>query len=123
MKFYLTLFLPLAFLTACASTGTVSNVIIPKESITSQAPALAQDILSNISLYVKQKYKCEKWHIVNIKHISADDQTTFTKESQIYAGKIAETWNIKQCGSDLQLGLLMTPDGNKGSYIGITSLK
>jgi biopolymer transport protein ExbD len=119
---HLLILLSILFLTACATTQSELNVTIPKESITSQAPALANDVLNNINIYVQQKFECEDWRIVNVQHVSADTQITFTKEGQIYAGKVTETWSINQCGLELDLGLVMMPDGNGGSYIAIAKL-
>ena len=110
------------FLSGCASTQSLSDIKIPYESITSQAPALAEDVLNNINLYIKKNYGCENWHIVNVKHMSSDGQMTFTKVGQIYAGTISETWNLNYCGTDLSLGLVMIPDGKDGSYIAIAKL-
>jgi hypothetical protein len=110
------------FLSGCASTQSLSDIKVPYESITSQAPALAEDVLNNINLYIKQNYECENWHIVNVKHMSSDGQMSFTKVGQIYAGIISETWNLNQCGSDVSLGLVMMSDGKDGSYIAIAKL-
>ena len=110
------------FLSGCASTQSLSDIKVPYESITSQAPALAEDVLNNINLYIKQNYECENWHIVNVIHMSSDGQMSFTKVGQIYAGIISETWNLNQCGSDVSLGLVMMSDGKDGSYIAIAKL-
>lgn len=109
-------------LCGCASTASHSEVKVPYESVTSQAPALAKDVLDNIDFYLQQNYKCENWQIVNVKHISSEGQMTFTKEGQIYAGIINEIWNLNQCGSPVNLALVMMSDGKGGSYIAIAKL-
>ena len=110
------------FLTACVTTPSESNITIPKQSVASQAPALANDVLNNITVYLQQNFQCDKWHITNVQHVSADAQIAFTKEGQIYSGKVAETWSVNQCGTELNLDLVMTPDGKGGSYVAIVKL-
>ena len=122
MKNYLIVLLSMLFLTACVTTPSESNITIPEQSVASQAPALANDVLNNINVYLQQKFECVNWHIANVQHVSADDQIAFTKEGQIYSGKVTETWSINHCGSELDLGLVMMPDGKSGSYVAIVKL-
>jgi hypothetical protein len=110
------------FIVACGATKPEAQLILPKESITSMAPALAGDVVSNLDRYIKKEFNCDEWSIVNVRHGSADGQITFTKVGQIHAGKITETWQLNQCGVITDLGLAIAPDGKGGSLVAIAKL-
>ena len=122
MKNLLIVSIFLVFISGCQSTGIRTDSVAPAGSIGAVAPALANDMVKNVSAFIEREFACKEWEVVSVEAVSSDEELIFTKEGQIHTGKIAENWSLVQCGTPIKIGLVMIPDGNNGSYIAITRL-
>ena len=121
---FLMMSLLVSIVAACSSTNMQSNSVkdihLPKNSVGSARSALANDMISSVDLFIQRKLDCLNWSLEDVTDSKAADQLVFTKDGQIYRGKVSEKWTLQQCGKTLTLGLVITPASQGGSVIKIS---
>jgi len=99
---------------------SAKNIHLPKNSIGSARPALANDMISSVDLFMQRNLGCLNWSLDDVAESKAAGQLVFTNEGQIYRGEVSEKWTLQQCGKTLTLGLVITPASQGGSVIKIS---
>lgn len=105
------------------STSTKPDIKLPNTSIVNVAPALASDVIRNIRTYIEKNHQCSNWRIVSAKTtLPPVGGVILTHKGQLHSGIITEAWIINQCGKNIDLGIVMSPDSNGGSLVAIANL-
>jgi len=101
---------------------SVENVTLPKNSVGYARPALANDMITSVDLFIQKKLNCTTWSLEEVTESKAVDQLVFTNDGQIYRGTVSEKWRLQECGETLTLRLGITPGPQGGSLIRISKL-
>lgn len=119
MKIYFVVILLVCFYSPAEAGRPGDSGKYPGNTIANLAKALGKDVKKNIKTFIKKKYSCRKYSVLNTEHVSMDDEVYFDGKGRLLAGSITEKWLIEACGNNYEIGIIFAPDGAKGSYIAI----
>ena len=122
MKTYFVVILLVCFYSLAEAGRPVNSGKYPGNTVANLAKALEKDVKKNIKTFIKKKYSCRKYSVLNTEHVSMDGEVYVDRKGRLLAGSITEKWVIEACGNNYEIGIILAPDGAKGSYIAIALL-
>lgn len=92
-----------------------SAVMLPRGSTVRMAHA----VYSQLKAKIKERYDCENFTIDKVEKSGGDSDLAIDADGRLWQGTIAELWTLNVCGSQRNLGIVVTPDGKGGIWLAI----
>jgi hypothetical protein len=80
---------------------------------------MAHAVYSQLKAKIKERYDCENFTIDKVEKNGGDSDLAIDSDGRLWQGSIAELWTLNVCGSQKNLGIVVTPDGKGGIWLAI----